>query len=69
MEVLWPGGVRNRLAGERLVLPEIPCDAGGAFAGRGDYARCVTRALGELVAAGVIDEAGRARLQASALAP
>ncbi|RMH15774.1 MAG: CRTAC1 family protein, partial [Acidobacteria bacterium] len=32
VEVLWPGGVRNRLrdvrAGERILFPEIPCDVG-----------------------------------------
>lgn len=52
IEVLWPGGVRNRLykvkPGEHVTLPEIPCDAGGQWAKKKDYEACVDGALSEL---------------------
>ena len=70
VEVQWPGGVRNRLhyvrAGERLVLPEVPCSI-DADTGFFAYRRCVGNALGELVDAGVISRRHRARLYVSAL--
>jgi enediyne biosynthesis protein E4 len=71
-EVLWPGGVRNRLydvaAGERLVLPEIPCsfDAPGS---RTAYAKCVKESLKDLrhPRVGLLTQAEADRLEASAL--
>ncbi|MEM6455245.1 MAG: CRTAC1 family protein [Acidobacteriota bacterium] len=68
VEVLWPGGVRNRLdgvpVGARLTLPEIPCgyDADWDLDGDGRrdddrYRSCVDDALDALVAAGVLDAA------------
>jgi enediyne biosynthesis protein E4 len=37
VDVLWPGGVRNRLydvrPSDRIVLPEIPCDFAGHWSG------------------------------------
>lgn len=69
-EVLWPGGVRNRLygvsRGERVTLPEIPCsfDTEASF---GSYFGCVRGALRELENGGVIDRRTRSRLFTSAL--
>ena len=73
VEVLWPGGVRNKLsgvrAGERVLFPEIPCsfdDPSFTFA---TYDQCVVDALDELRAGPepVIDARSAARLWASAL--
>jgi hypothetical protein len=71
VEVLWPGGVKNRLyavaAGEHVRLPEIPCDFAGNWANRNAYRACVDGALGELEDAGIIGGAFRTRLSKSAL--
>jgi len=71
LEVLWPGGVRNRLygvrAGERLTVPEIPCSFAGDWSGAGEYRGCVVAALNDLVEAKVLDEAGKKRFLQSAL--
>ena len=69
-EVLWPGGVRNRLygvrAGERVVMPEIPCsiDTSEPF---GPYARCVLDSLRQLRRDGTIGPRQARRLLGSAL--
>ena len=69
VDVFWPGGVRNRLyevkSGERLVLPEIPCsyDTQDVLV---SYTACVNEALGDLSAAGVIDDVMKKRLASSA---
>lgn len=69
LDVLWPGGARNRLyevrASERLTLPEIPCsyDADVSFS---EYSRCVTHALGGLRHSGAISKATAERLGESA---
>ena len=69
VEVLWPGGVRNRLynvrAGERVVIPEIPCrfDDGSRF---GRYAKCVNRSVNRLRHADVITRYEANRLRRSA---
>lgn len=72
LEVLWPGGVRNRLygvkAGERLLIPEIPCSFDGEWSGRGEYQGCVEAALDDLVTAKVLDKPARKRLLESAMA-
>jgi hypothetical protein len=71
LEILWPGGARNRLYGvwhgERLTVPEIPCDFAGSWPSRSAYGACVSGALGELVANGTITSAMRFRLRDSAL--
>jgi len=71
VEVLWPGGVRNRLygvrSGERVVLPEIPCGFDDPSFSRAAYAACVLDALDRLEASGAIDQATRGRLLGSAL--
>lgn len=69
-EVLWPGGVRNRLYGikngERVVLPEIPCSFDGDESLR-QYVRCVHSSLLELAEAGVIESHSIPRYFASAM--
>ena len=70
VEILWPGGVRNKLynvrAGERIAFPEIPCsyDSSLRF---GSYVRCVTKALGSLVAADQLTRAQARRFLSSAV--
>ena len=71
VEVLWPGGARNRLApvwaGERIVLPEIPCGYDDASLSALGYVRCVEQSLGELEAAGVLSRGWNHRLFWSAI--
>ena len=79
VEVLWPGGVRNRLynvaKGEKVTLPEIPCDfanfqatlPGAGNQGRLGYSKCVKESLKDLVKAGVVNQSFANRLEASAL--
>ena len=71
VEVQWPSGVVNRLydvhAGERLVMPEIPCPMPSGKRGLRKFRRCVRRAVRDLVAADVIDRAYGRRLRKSAL--
>jgi hypothetical protein len=75
LEVQWPGaggGVRNRLynvkAGEKLVIPEIPCtfDAPTRRAGVADYKACVAQSLAQLVQRHVISGPDSHRLTLSA---
>jgi len=70
VEVLWPGGERTRVEGvhrgERIVVPEIPCN--GLSAGRTGAAQtadpaCVAHALDRLVRAGVLPAADADRLR------
>ena len=71
MEVVWPGGVRNRLynveASETVLFPEIPCSYDDASMSFGKYTMCVARALKDLQFHGVIDAGQAARFKASAL--
>lgn len=71
VEVLWPGGVRNRLygvrSGERVVLPEIPCSFDDRSSSRVAYGACVRGALDRLEREGVVDRRTRGRLLGSAL--
>jgi len=70
VDVLWPGGVRNRLHrvadGRRVLFPEIPCsiDTDAPFPA---YLGCVTNSLDEIHAAGVISSAERYRFLLSAI--
>lgn len=70
VEVLWPGGVRNRIydvrAGQRILFPEIPCDI-FSDATVFEYAGCVLSALDELVEADVLRPGQRARFLVGAL--
>jgi hypothetical protein len=71
LEILWPGGARNRLydvaASERLTVPEIPCDFDASWASKTAYKKCVGGALDELVANGTIGSNLRQRLEKSAV--
>lgn len=70
VDVLWPGGVRNRLydvqAGEKITFPEIPCSFDGSWGNKGLYVACVANALNDAGQAGLIDPATKARFLASA---
>jgi hypothetical protein len=71
VEVLWPGGVRNRLydvrRGERVLLPEIPCSYSADWPSAEAYRACVEGGLDGLARGSVIGPAERTRLLASAL--
>jgi hypothetical protein len=71
VDVLWPGGVRNRLynvrRSERIVLPEIPCSFAGEWADDAPYRSCLETALDELLVHGLLNRAQRARFRSSAL--
>lgn len=57
-EVLWPGGVRNRLygvwKGEEITMPEIPCSYDGNWPNKGMYMSCVSRSLAQARMAGLV---------------
>ncbi len=71
VEVLWPGGVRNRLygveRGESVLLPEVPCGFDAAWPSEAAYRSCVTAALDDLVEARVLRRADGRRYLDSAL--
>ncbi len=71
LEILWPGGVRNRLykvrADEHVLFPEIPCSFVGPFTNLQAYRTCVRGALDQLVNAGKIAPRDRARFMNSAV--
>ncbi len=71
LEVLWPGGVRNRLYtvadAERVTMPEIPCSFNATWSSKNAYKKCVTDALNDLKMAGVITNAQKTRLNDSAV--
>lgn len=71
IEILWPGGTRNRLydvePGERITFPEIPCDFTASWPNKKAFKRCVTDALDELVAAGALDPLQYDRFERSAI--
>ena len=71
VEVLWPGGVRNKLygvrAGERITFPEIPCSYDSSVPRR-QYTTCVGRALNDLVSGHKVTRLQAARFFASAIA-
>ena len=71
VEILWPGGVRNRLydvhAGERIIFPEIPCRYDDPTISFSEYQACVEGALTELTNANVLRPADAARFLSSAL--
>ncbi len=71
VDVLWPGGVRNRLygvrRGEDITFPEIPCDFAGSWSSFFEYAVCVSGALHELRDAEVISHRAKSRFFVSAI--
>jgi len=70
VEILWPGGTRNRLygvrPGERILFPEIPCSFDGEWSSPAAYRTCVREALIQAEDGGLLDPNGRARLMGSA---
>jgi enediyne biosynthesis protein E4 len=71
VEVLWPGGARNRLynvhSTERITFPEIPCSYAAAWPNAEAYRACIDRAIGGLTRNGVLDQAAASRLLESAV--
>ena len=71
VEVLWPGGTKNRLYGLRLfeevTVPEIPCSFEDEWDNTGEYLRCVIGALDDIRDEGLIDNAGHVRFFLSAI--
>lgn len=71
LDILWPGGSRNRLyqvrADEHITLPEIPCSYAGSWSSSLEHKRCVKTALDELARTGHIDAKLQARLLSSAV--
>jgi hypothetical protein len=71
VEVLWPGGTRNRFYGvkasDRVLFPEIPCSFDADWRGPAQYITCVAGELNELRRAGVIDNETSLRFYASAI--
>jgi hypothetical protein len=70
LEVLWPGGVRNRvydISEGKITVPEIPCSFNGDFANADEYLGCVQPALRDYREAGVLSAHEEAHLLASAL--
>jgi enediyne biosynthesis protein E4 len=71
VEVLWPGGARNRLydvrRSERITFPEIPCSFTAAWSSAEAYRACVDSAIDVLVAKGVLSKTDGARFLDSAL--
>ncbi len=71
LDVLWPGGVRNRLYrvrhGERVVFPEIPVSIDDPTVSFPTYLLRVRTALSELQAAGQLSQAQKRRFLISAV--
>jgi hypothetical protein len=71
LDILWPGGVRNRLYDVKypmnVVFPEIPCSYDGGWPSFASYRRCVGQALDELVAAGVLQQSQKGKFFSSAV--
>lgn len=71
IEVLWPGGTRNRLydvaAGSRITFPEIPVSFDDPTISAEDYAEIVAGSLEDLVDRGLLDANLATDLEASAI--
>ncbi len=71
VEVLWPGGTRNRLYDvrrtERITFPEIPCSYTTEWSNAEAYRTCVDHALDGLTGGGQLDKTSASRLLESAL--
>ncbi len=71
VEVLWPGGVRNRLynveAGEKIYFPEIPVSFDDNDKSLREYVMEVRDALDQLVASEVLTPSDRSRFLFSAI--
>ncbi|MCF6323823.1 MAG: CRTAC1 family protein [Gammaproteobacteria bacterium] len=71
IEILWPGGTRNKLfnvrAGEKIIFPEIPCSYDDQSISSRQYRLCVVGALNDLVRHHVITKKERKRFIRSAI--
>ena len=71
VEILWPGGTRNRLdnvmAGSRILIPEIPCSFDNQEITFQAYRDCVQTALDELIQAQILDTSSRGRFLSAAI--
>ncbi|MCF6323827.1 MAG: CRTAC1 family protein [Gammaproteobacteria bacterium] len=71
LEVLWPGGVRNRLynvhAGERINFPEIPCSYTDKNIKINNYFKCVSHSLLKFHKAGYLSHKEKYRYLISAI--
>ncbi len=71
LEVLWPGGVKNRIydvrANQAVQIPEIPCSYEGKWKSKGSYEKCVFKALTQLRGHSVISRQMERKLYDSAL--
>ena len=72
VEVLWPGGVRNRLDKvkkfETIVFPEIPCSFDADWDDDDNFKDCLDEALDELKAVDVLTKKEAKRFRKSMLA-
>src|SRR5262249_7303188 len=71
VDILWPGGVRNRLYGvrdgEKVLFPEIPYSYDTQSMSFDKYVKNVARALEDLVGAGKLTRSEQARFFSSAV--
>lgn len=71
VEVLWPGGVRNKLynvrAGEKIVFPEIPCAYDNKKLNLYQYFHCLKSSLNELIENEMITRKEKKRFFRSAI--
>ena len=71
LEVLWPGGVKNRLnithANKMYVVPEIPCDFNSHWNNKNEYVNCVRNSLNELSSLGIVEKSQYRRIFRSAI--
>jgi len=59
VEIIWPGGLVSKFfkvkKGERLIIPEIPCDASDQAQSFRDYLSCVIVSLQQLYAGRIVN--------------
>ncbi|MEM7156171.1 MAG: CRTAC1 family protein [Myxococcota bacterium] len=71
LDILWPGGVRNRVygvrAGKRFTMPEIPCSYDADWPSYWSYRQCVTDSLDDMFYAGEIGPHKWVKLYVSAI--
>lgn len=70
VEILWPGGVRNRYytsdINQILVLPEIPCSFNQQWDSYKLYQKCVKNSLHQLHGANIVSKSEVTKLFKSA---
>jgi len=71
VEIIWPGGVRNKLknvmTGERLIIPEIHVSFADKSLSKSEYMNKLQTSLNELMATGIITKKFSKRLHKSAV--